>query len=92
MNVLDGDLKVVYDLGDQRGYESLGLLGVLCNVGKHMRSRKRRKRRIGRIAESTGFMVPGRNHRRKERTMIGQRERRKCSRTCGDLGLAAHVE
>jgi hypothetical protein len=31
VNVLYRYLKVVDDLGDQRGYEALGLFGVLCN-------------------------------------------------------------
>lgn len=32
MNVLDRDLEVVHDLGDQRSYETLGLFGVLCSI------------------------------------------------------------
>ena len=38
MNVLDRHLEVIDDLGDQRGYEALGLFGVLCSTRKRMRS------------------------------------------------------
>jgi len=37
MNVLDGHLKVVDDFGDQRGYETLGFLGVLYKIRIYMR-------------------------------------------------------
>ena len=40
MNVLDGYLKVVHDFGDQRSYETLGLLGVICSMSRYVRSRE----------------------------------------------------
>jgi len=38
VNVLDRHLKVVHDFGDQRSYETLGLLGVLYSIRRYMRS------------------------------------------------------
>lgn len=38
MNVLDSHLKVVHDFGDQRGYQTLGLLGVICDMNRYVRS------------------------------------------------------
>jgi len=47
MNVLDRHLKIVHDFGDQRGYETLGFLGVLYSIREYMRSRERRRLEIG---------------------------------------------
>jgi hypothetical protein len=41
VNVLDGHLEIVYDFGDQRGYQALGLLGVLCRMNEYVRRRER---------------------------------------------------
>ena len=46
MNVLDRHLKIIHNLGDQRGNEALGLLGVLCCIRRYVRSRGWRRQKI----------------------------------------------